>query len=136
VDLLNFPQPDFRRSFFDNAEAELASNCLASLEIDINPLLTLEGAERIRLLSSIRREVTTAMKFHVPVIISSGASDEMLMRKPKELATMASLFDMSGAHALEAVSKNPAAIVKRNREKLGPKFVAPGIRVIRRGQSS
>jgi len=134
VDLLNFPQPDFRRSFFDAAEAELASNCLASLEVDVKPLLTLEGPARIKLLSSLRREVTTAMKFHVPIVISSGVSDGMLMRKPKELAALASLFDLSGTYSLEAVSKNPAEIVKRNREKLGQKFVAPGIRIIRRGK--
>lgn len=135
VDLLNFPQPDFRRGFFDAAEAELASNCLASLEIDVKPLLTLEGPVRIRLLSSLRREVATAREFHVPVVISSGVSDEMLMRKPRELAALASLFDLSGVQAREAVSKNPAAIVKRNREKLGSKFVAPGIRIIRRGKN-
>jgi len=134
VDLLNFPQPDFRRGFFDAAEAELASNCLASLEVDVKPLLTLEGPARIRLLSSLRREVATAREFHVPVVISSGVSDDMLMRRPKELAALASLFDLSGVHGQEAVSKNPAAIVKRNREKLGSKFVAPGIRIIRKGR--
>jgi RNase P/RNase MRP subunit p30 len=136
VDLLNFPQPDFRRGFFDAAEAELASNCLASLEIDVKPLLTLEGPARIRLLSSLRREATTARDFNVPIVISSGVSDKMLMRKPRELAALGSLFDLKGVYALEAVSKNPAAIVKRNREKLGSKFVAPGIRIIRRGKDS
>ena len=134
VDLLNFPQPDFRGSFFDAAEAELASNCLASLEVDLKPLLTLEGPARIRLLSSLRREAATAVEFHVPIVISSGISDDILMRKPKELAALASLFDLSGVHSQEAVSKNPAAIVKRNREKLGPNFVAPGIRIIKRGK--
>jgi RNase P/RNase MRP subunit p30 len=134
VDLLNFPQPDFRRGYFDAAEAELASSCLASLEIDVKPLLTLEGPARIRLLSNLRREVATAVEFHVPIIISSGVSDEMLLRRPRELAALASLFDLSVVHALEAVSKNPAAIVERNREKLGPKFVAPGIRIVRRGK--
>jgi RNase P/RNase MRP subunit p30 len=136
VDLLNFPQPDFRRGFFDAAEAELASNCLASLEIDVKPLLTLEGPARIRLLSSLRREAATAREFHVPVVISSGISDEMLMRRPRELAALASLFDLSGGEACEAVSKNPMAIVKRNREKLGSKFVAPGIMIVRRGSNS
>jgi RNase P/RNase MRP subunit p30 len=133
VDLLNFPQPDFRRGFFDAAEAELASNSLASLEVDVKPLLALEGPARIRLLSSLRREVATARKFHVPIVISSGVSDEMLMRKPRELAALASLFDLNGIFSLEAVSKSPVAIVKRNREKLGPSFVAPGIRIVRRG---
>lgn len=134
VDLLSFPQFDFRKRFFDAAEAELASNSLASLEIDMRPLLILEGAARIRLLSSLRREVATAREFHVPIVVSSGASDELSMRKPMDLAALASLFDLNGASAIEAVSINPAAIVKRNREKLSSRFVAPGIRVIRGGK--
>ena len=134
VDLLNFPSLDFRRRFFDLAEAELASSGLAALEIDMKPLLTLEGSARIRLLSSLRRETSIAKGFGVPIVISSGVSDEFLMRKPLEQAALASLFDLEPAVALDAVSAKSLSIVKRNREKLSPKFVAPGIRVVRRGK--
>lgn len=133
VDLLNFPSTDFRRRFFDKAEAELASNSQASLEIEIKPLLTLKGPARIRLLSTLRREVAIAKDFHVPVVISSGATSELFMRKPFEMAALATLFDLDKSSALDAVSKNPFGIVKRNREKLSPRFVAPGIRLIRTG---
>jgi len=134
VDLLNFPSLDFRRRFFDKAEAELASKGLAAFEIDIKPLITLEGAVKVRFIANLRKEVATAQKFQVPIIISSGVSEKLLMRKPRELAALASLFDLKEASAIEAVSKNPVALVKRNREKLSSKFVAPGIRVIRRGK--
>jgi RNase P/RNase MRP subunit p30 len=134
VDLLNFPSTSFRRRFFDKAEAELASKSLASFEIDMQPLLILEGSIRIRLLSSLRREVAIAQAFHIPIVVSSGASNELLMRKPRELAALASLFDLDKNSAIEAVSRNPLAIIKRNREKLGSNFVAPGIRIIRRGK--
>ncbi len=134
VDLLNFPQFDFRRRFFDRAEAELASKSLAALEIDIKPILTLEGPDRIKLLSSLRKEKAIAKKFRVPIVISSGASDVTLLRKPKELAALSFLFDLDEASAIKAVSENPISIVKRNREKLSPRFVAPGIRIIRRGK--
>jgi len=134
VDLLSFPNFDFRRRFFDMAEAELASNCLAGFEIDVKPLLTLERVPRIKLLSSLRREAAIAMGFHVPIVVSSGISDELLMRKPMELAALASLFDLNSFSAVDAVSRNPAAVVKRNREKLDARFVAPGIRVVRRGR--
>lgn len=134
VDLLNFPSISFRKRFFDKAEAELASNSIASFEIGIKPVLTLEGPARIRLLSSLRREAAIAQAFHVPIVISSGASSEMLMRKPRELAALASLFDLDETSAIEAISRNPLAIIKRNREKLSPNFVAPGIRIIRRGK--
>ncbi len=134
VDLLNFPGRNRRKRFFDKAEAELASKALGSLEIDIKPLLTLEGPARIRLLSSLRREVTIAEDFHVPIVVSSGASNELLMRKPREIAALTLLFDLDKSSAINAVSKNPLAIVKRNREKLSPNFVAPGIKLIRRGK--
>jgi RNase P/RNase MRP subunit p30 len=134
VDILNFPSLDFRKRFFDRAEAELASNALTSFEIDMKPLLLLERSARIRLLSNLRREAIIAKEFHVPIVISSGVSDEMLMRKPRELAALASLFDLDEASAIEAVSENPLTIVKRNRDKLSSRFVAPGIRIIRRGK--
>jgi RNase P/RNase MRP subunit p30 len=134
VDLLNFPQIDYRKRFFDSAEAELASQGLACLEIDARPLLMLEGADRVRLLSSLRREAATAADFHVPIVVSSGVSDVMLIRKPMELAALSSLFGLPSTLAADAVSANPSAIVRRNREKLSPKFVAPGIRLVRKGK--
>ncbi|MBS7632184.1 hypothetical protein KEJ15_00960 [Candidatus Bathyarchaeota archaeon] len=134
VDIINFPSFDYRQRFFDKAEAELAASGIASLELDMEPLLKLEGEMRIRLLSTLRREAAIARGFRVPLVISSGVSDAFLVRKPREIAALATLFDLNIEHAQKAVSKIPTAIVKRNREKLGTKFVAPGIRVIRRGK--
>jgi RNase P/RNase MRP subunit p30 len=133
VDLLSFPSLDFRGRFFDRAEAELASNSFAALEVDVKPLLVLEGPVRIRLLSSLRREVAIAKKFHVPVVISSGVSKELLLRKPREMAALAFLFGLDEASGLEAVSQSANLIVERNREKLSSAFVAPGIRVVKEG---
>ena len=134
VDILSFPSIDFHYRHFDLAEAELASNALASLEIDMKPLLTMEGRGRTRFLSSLRKEAAIAQAFHVPVVLSSGVSNESLMRKPQELVALSSLFDLDKTVALDAVSKNPMAIVKRNREKLDPRHVVPGIRIVRRGK--
>ena len=134
VDLLNFPSLDFHKRFFDRAEAELASSSLAALEIDVKPLLVLEGPARTRLLTSLRRETAIAREFQVPIVVSSGATSEMLLRKPREQAALAALFDLGETSALEAVSQNPMSIVKRNRQKLSSKFVAPGIRVIKEGK--
>jgi RNase P/RNase MRP subunit p30 len=134
VDLLNFPSTDFRRRFFDRAEAELASNSLSALEVDVKPLLVLEGPARVRLLSSMSREIAIAREFHVPVVVSSGVSTEMLLRRPRELAALALLYGLDETSALEAVSQTPMAIIKRNREKLNHRFVAPGIRIVKEGK--
>ena len=134
VDLLHFPLLDFRRRFFDRAEAELARNGLSALEIAVKPLLALERAARVRLLSSLRREVAVAMEFHVPIVISSGVTGELLLRKPREMAALGFLFGLEEFSALDAVSQCATAIVKRNREKLDAAFVAPGIRVVKKGK--
>jgi RNase P/RNase MRP subunit p30 len=132
VDLLNFPSIDRRNRFFDMAEAELASKSSASLEIDTEPLLALEGPPRIRLLSCLRKEATVADSFKVPIIISSGTTRPELLRKPQDLAALAQLFDMDEHAALKAVSSDSFALVHRNRQKLSEDFVAPGIRIVRR----
>lgn len=133
VDLLNFPSIDYRKRFFDRAEAELASNSLSALEFDVKPLLTMEGPARVRLLTSLRREILVAQEFHVPLVISSGVSEERLMRMPRDMASLGFLFGLDESSGLEAVSLNPEMIIARNREKLTSSFVAPGINVIKEG---
>jgi RNase P/RNase MRP subunit p30 len=134
VDLLSFPLLDYRRRFFDLAEGELASGALAALEVDMKPLLTLEGFLRARLLSSLRRETRIAKHFRVPLVISSGVSDALLLRKPMETAALTGLFELDHETALDGVSVNPCSILKRNRVKLSERFVAPGIRVVRKAK--
>src|SRR3990170_3235667 len=87
-------------------------------EVDVKPLLVLDGPARVRFLSCLRREVSIAREFHVPVVVSSGVSVEMFLRKPREIAAFSSLFGLSEVSALDAVSANASAIVVRNRGKL------------------
>jgi len=135
VDLLSFPSLDYHKRFFDSAEAELASRSLAALEVDIKPLLVLDGPPRVRLLMSLRREVAVAMEFKVPIVISSGVGEERFMRLPRDMASLAYMFGLDEASSLDAVSANPITIVNRNREKLGNRFIAPGISVIKEGKN-
>jgi len=132
VDLLSFPAARPRDRFFDGAEAELASKSLASLEIDMAPILSSEVFLRTRLIASLRREVATAERFHVSVTVSSGATNEHLLRKPHDFAAFAMLFDMDSSLALRGLSEVPLTMVERNRQKLSPDFVAHGVRVVRR----
>jgi len=134
VDLLNFPSLDYHKRFFDRAEAELASCSLAALEVDVKPILILEGPPRVRLLTSLRREIAIALEFKVPIVVSSGVAEERLMRLPRDLASLGFLFGLDETQALDSTSTSPAAIVARNREKLSSRFVAPGIRIVKEGK--
>jgi RNase P/RNase MRP subunit p30 len=136
VDLLQFSPTNLRKRFFDEAEAELASQAFSSLEIEMTPLLQLTEASRIRLFSRLRKETALAEKHKVPVTISSGATNEYQMRRAHDYAAFATLFDLSQSSALKALSENPFVIVERNRDKLSSKYVAPGIRVVGRRDSA
>jgi RNase P/RNase MRP subunit p30 len=83
----------------------------------------------------LRREVAIAREFRIPIIVSSGAAETKLMRMPHDMASLTFLFGLDEASALDTVSTNPAAIVKRNREKLSSRFVAPGITVLKEGKA-
>lgn len=131
VDLLNFPSLDYHRRFFDRSEAELSSKSQTALEIDIKPLLVLEGPPRTRLLSMLQREVALALRFHVPIVISSGIMEEKFLRKPRDMASLGFLFGLEEKESLDAVSTNPAKIISRNREKLSSSFIAPGIKLLK-----
>lgn len=133
VDLLTFPATKIYKRFFDHAEAELASNALSALEIEMAPLIFLKGSSRIRLISRLRKESAVAEKVGVPVVLSSGATDEYLLRGPREYAALAGLFDKDSPVALRALSEIPFSLVERNRGKLSPSYVAPGIRVVKEG---
>jgi RNase P/RNase MRP subunit p30 len=130
VDLLCFPGFEWKKRFFDKGEAELASRSGAAFEIDLASVLASEGFLRVSLISSLRREVATAKSHRVPLVLSSGATDLLLLRKPEDYASLALLFDLDSSSALGAVSKNPVDIVERNRIKLSQDYVAPGVRLV------
>ena len=132
VDLLQFSLTNMRKRFFDEQEAELSSQAQSSLEIELSPILQLTSSSRIRLLSVLRREVETAKRAKVPIILSSGATTEHLMRDPHNYAALTTLFDLPLSSALDAISKNPWIMVERNRRKLSPDYVAPGIWIVGR----
>ncbi|MCW8802490.1 MAG: hypothetical protein OQK81_03955 [Candidatus Bathyarchaeota archaeon] len=132
VDLLQFSVTNMRQRFFDNQEAELASSALSCLEIELAPILQLMSSSRIYLLSRLRKEILAAKHTKVPIILSSGATTELLMRGPHDSAAVTTLFDMPVESALKALSSEPLAIISRNRNKLSPTYVAPGIQVVER----
>ena len=135
VDILVFPSTDPRKRFFDNAEAKLASQGTAALEINIAMLLKQAGFSRTRLLTCLRKEVAIADKFDVPVVLSSGAVDAIDLRGPGDLASLATLFGMDLASALDAISTVPWGIVETNRKKLDSSYIARGVRMLRSGKN-
>jgi len=132
VDLLCFRSFDPSKRFFDRAEAELASASSAAFEIDMAQVLSsFEDRSGVGLFSRLRREVATANSSGVPLVISSGASEPLLLRKPKDYAALGLLFELDETRALQALSENPSIIVERSRSKQNSEYVAPGVRLVK-----
>jgi RNase P/RNase MRP subunit p30 len=53
-----------------------------------------------------------ADEYGIPIVISSGATNPLQMRKPMDVAGLTTLFDMDKPKALNAVSKTPFSIVE------------------------
>ena len=134
VDLLLFSSNNPKRHFFSDSEAKLASEKNSALEINLAPLLYLEGAARIRLMKILRRDVLIARKFGVPIVLSSGCDSPHLLRKPEDYAFLAYLIGLDPCVARESLSSNPMEIIKRNRRKLSPNYVCPGVYIVKRGE--
>ena len=118
-----------RRVGFDRQGASLASRSKCAYEVSISDLLE-SSSERARVLVNLKRDIRNATNEGVPVVVSSGAWAPLLMREPRALASITSLLGLSEDQGLDAVSETPRRILARNREKLGPGFVSPGVKEV------
>jgi RNase P/RNase MRP subunit p30 len=131
VDIISFPSElTSRRTRFDLQEASLISDSNCAYEFNLSDLLEVNKNKRHLKIAMIRREIANAVQEGIPVVASSGASSVLGLRDPRGLASVLSLFDLGEEDALDAVSGNPMEILRRNREKLAPSFMYPGVRVV------
>ena len=72
------------------------------------------------------------IKFNIPIIVSSGATNGYLLRTPLDYLALTTLFDLPPPLRLSALADNPMRVVQRNREKLSQDYVSPNIRIIQR----
>ena len=130
VDILNFPTQiqGRKRVRFDRQEASLASGTNCAYEVNLSDLLNKGAHVTSRLISMMTVEIENAIRHDVPVLVSSGADEPLLMRGPRELAASMQLLGVGEEDSLDMVSDVPWGLVERNRSKLEPSYVSPGIR--------
>jgi len=68
---------------------------------------------------------------HLSMVVSSGATDWLLMRAPKDMAAVLSVLGLDTTQALDAVSRIPFSLAQENLEKQRPRFISDGIEVVR-----
>ena len=126
VDVLRFPRGE-GDPWLDRQQAQLAgaSGCL--YEVDAGELLARDPERLEASLALIRRELGNAQRHGVPVALSSGAGSPQEMRDPRSLASLMDLVGVGEEEALGMVSDTPWGLVERNRDKLSPGYILPGV---------
>jgi ribonuclease P/MRP protein subunit RPP1 len=130
VDILNFPISLSSRLKvgFDRQEASLASRSNCTYEINISDIITQTSFTLSKFISLLRSEVDHAWRNDVPILVSSGAKTLWQLRDPRALTAFMSLIDTEIPN-MELISQTPIKLIETNREKLGPDFLFPGMKV-------
>jgi len=127
VDIIAFPFTS-ERSWFDEAEVELASSSNVSLEIDIGAILRADKGNLFRVFAELRRRIALATKGKLGILASSGAETALDLRGPQDLTAFLRLFRLTEKASKAAVSSHPLKIIERNKEKLDSSQV--GVKIV------
>ena len=121
VDVLNF---HLKPELFEPVEAKMMALNGKVLEVNLRELIS-NGAT-LRLIHLYRRMIYLAQSFKVEILISSGASKPIELRRPRDLASILLFLGFKGDFR-RTLSEVPFRIVSTNRAKLSKRFVARGV---------
>ncbi|RLF07914.1 MAG: hypothetical protein DRJ60_01605 [Thermoprotei archaeon] len=127
---ITFYNPENMLSIFDEGQVSLLIESGHYVEVNLSDLLHESSDKQARILWNYRRALGNAKKKGIPIIFSSGSSKIIDMRAPRELSALASIIIDDDPLAKNAVSITPMKLVQVNREKLSPRYVQPGVKVV------
>lgn len=130
VDLLTVAELS-KENTIRESTAKLAAHNGIALEIPIAPLLRFSGLDRSKVLKVYRESVTTAIGAGMKVVLSSFASEPILMRAPSAMWHIGIILGMDKRQSRECVYQVPDQILSRSEQKMRSQSFAPGIEVVR-----
>jgi RNase P/RNase MRP subunit p30 len=104
--------PIGQRKEFDTAVGQIAKDYNIFIGFSLRSILEAKRANRPRLLANIASTVGICKKMKNDMIIVSGARDIYCMRAPEDLASIGTLFGLTNAQSLWAISENPRALLE------------------------
>jgi len=112
VDLVSLePQKSFR------LKQSILKTCKSALELELSRVLRSSHEATYESLKAFCFEIEMANRFHVNVILSSGATEPLALRAPRDIASVAVSLGLPPDTALDAVSSMPLSLIKRSREQ-------------------
>ena len=133
IDILTLVPP-YNEHKLRKTTARLAASNFTMLEVPINPLLSVEGMARARILKTFRESVATAIGSGMSIILSSGATNPLGMRSPKAMQHIGQMLGIEISKTRSCVNENVSQIINRNKQKLSDEYIANGIRIVKEGK--
>ncbi len=127
IDLIRFKVDESRNHLFNRRQAGLMRDSGVGYEICLQDLLIDNRVLLVKRIKTIKKRVNIAIKYNLPIVVSSYAENRYDLRTPLGMLSLMSLVDVDPDEALNMVSSTPLGLVKKNRAKLGPKYVMPGV---------
>ncbi|MFB6228278.1 MAG: RNase P subunit p30 family protein [Halobacteriales archaeon] len=106
--------------------AEAAAEHGVALELDLSGVLRASGGERARAIADLRKLRELIEHAGAPYVVSADPRSHLQMRAPRELVAVGEVVGFD-REAIEAGLAEWEQIAKRNRERLDPDYVAPGV---------
>lgn len=140
ADVLLHPERGGEKDFMDQKNSGLdaiIARAMAGrgimLGIVLSEILSVSGGRRVQLLGRIRQNIVLARKYGVGVVYCSGAVDEFGLRAPRDVMALLSLLGLG--ETADVVSKNPALLFAKARDRNNPNVLSKGLRVVSWGDS-
>ncbi|MEM0232949.1 MAG: RNase P subunit p30 family protein [Candidatus Nezhaarchaeales archaeon] len=129
---ITFYNPENVLSILDEGQVSLLAESGHCVEVNFTDLLHVGLDKQAKVLWNYSLMFKRVARKGMPLIISSGASNIIDMRTPRELSALAFLLldEDKEKLARDMVSTIPMKLVQVNREKLSPYFVQPGVKVV------
>lgn len=124
VDVILHPEKGRKDSGIDHVVAEEAAENSVAIGLDFRQLIGADEKHRTHILAHWRRNLKLCEKYGTPYILTTGASEKLGLRAPRDLA---SVIDSLGYDGKKAVSDYPREIVERAKKAKDGSTVRPGV---------
>lgn len=131
VDILLHPEFDRIDSGFNHTMAKLAKENNVAIEVNFREILLSSKNTRAHIIRNITENVKLCKKFHVQLIICSGAISHLQMKDPKVLISMGKILGLELSEAKKCVSEVPENIIKMSKERQSENWIGPGVKLVK-----
>jgi ribonuclease P/MRP protein subunit RPP1 len=125
VDVLT--RPLSRGGEVDHVIARAAHDNAVRIEIDLGPVLRLDGGARVQALRKLRTLRTVVEHYDAPFVVSATPDSHLQMRAPRELRAVGEAVGFA-PETIETGLREWGRIASRNRERRSEEFIGPGVK--------